>query len=286
MKNFFIVLLLLLNGYLYATDIKDEIFISNAFYGEDIDKVNYKDAKTAMGIWLDELANQIGATSELIFYTDFKALQEDAKKGKVNTLILSPISYLKNLEYCKTHFHQGWLKRERDGKPFFSFVLLSRKDMQKKDKYMVHYFRYSTISKIVAQMYAWEHHQKFLFKKTPKESKPVLDLFFKKCDYAIVGEETWLLMQELNPQLKAKIKVVYKSDRIFVDLISLFSNKLSQRNRDTYFKAIAAINTTEAGKQLMRLFKFNGLIRIDDNQFKPLESYYQRYLKAKAIHEK
>jgi len=283
MKKNFIVLLLSLLIYL-DLNAQEDIFISNAFYGEDIDKVNYKDAKTAMRIWLNELANTIGAQSELIFYTDFHKLKEDATKGKVNTLILSPISYLKNLDYCKTHFHQGWLKRERDGKPFFRFVLLKRKDEKDKAEYKIHYFRYSTISKIVAQMYAWEHKKRFLFQKTPKESKPVLDLFFKKCDYAIVREETWNLMQELNPQLKEKIQIAYKSDRIFVDLISLFSNKLSDRNREAYFKAIRAINTTEAGKQLMRLFKFNGLIRTDDNQFKPLEDYYTNYLKAKAIH--
>jgi len=283
MKNSFIVLLLSLLLY-SGSEAKENIFISNAFYGEDIDKVNYKDAKTAMKIWLDKLANQIGARSELIFYTDFAVLQEDAKRGKVNTLILSPISYLKNLRYCKNNFHQGWIKTERDGKPFFRFVLLSRKDMKKKDEYMVRYFRYSTISKTVAQMYGWKHHKRFTFQKTAKESKPVLDLFFKKCDYAIVKEETWNLMQELNPQLHDKLEVIYKSDRIFIDMISLFSNKLSDESKNVYLQAISAINTTEAGGQLMRLFKFNGLIRIDDNQFKALEDYYQQYLAQKAQH--
>ena len=283
MKNFFVVFLLLI-VYCSYLEAKEEIFISNAFYGKDIDKVNYKDAKIAMGIWLDELANRIGAKSELIFYTNFNELKKDAKKGKVDTLILSPISYLRNLEYCKSHFHQGWLKRQRDGKPFFRFVLLQRKDTYLKDEYLVHYFRYATTSKIVAQMYGWKYKKNFRFKKVAKESKPVLDLFFKKCDYAIVREETWQLMQELNPQLQEKIKIAYRSERIFLDLISLFSTQLGQKDREAYFKAIKAINTTEAGKQLMRLFKFNGLVRIDDNQFKALEDFYKEYQKAKVLH--
>jgi len=279
MKILFVIFLFSL-----AIFAKESFTISNAFYGEDIDKVNYKDAKTAMDMWIKELAKNMDAKSELTFYTDFDKVKQARAKGKVDMLLLSPISYLKNLHYCKTHFDQGWLKKEDDGKPFFRLIILKRKNSKVKKVYRVHYYEYSTTAKMVAEIYGWENYLQMTFQKTLKESKPVLDLFFKKCDYAVVQEHTWNLMQELNPQLTQKLEIVHKSKRIFVDLISLFSNRLSQKDKDAYFRVIGAINTTAAGKQLMRLFKFNGLIRIDNEQFSPLENYYQEYIQLREKH--
>jgi len=260
--------------------------ISNAFYGEDIDKINYKDAKMAMDIWLKKMADKLGASSTLSFFTDFDVVKEAKKAGKVDTLILSANSYLKYLPYCKSEFSQGWMKLEKDGKPFFRFVILRRKKLEPKEEYIVDYYKYAKISKLVGQMYAWQNGLKFVFEDTPKSSKPVLDLFFHKADFAIVKEETWNLMQELNPQLSQELVVVHKSDRIFMDIITLFSNQLSQKDKDIYIKAIEAINTTPDGKQLMELFKFNGLTKMGEDQFKEMEHFYQNYKKLKAQYEK
>jgi len=260
--------------------------ISNAFYGEDIDKINYKDAKMAMDIWLKKMADKLGASSTLSFFTDFDAVKKAKKAGAVDTLILSSHSYLKYLPYCKAEFSQGWMKMEKDGKPFFRFVILRHKNFAKKDEYVIDYYQYSKTSKLVAQMYAWENGLSFIFEPVPKRSKPVLDLFFHKADFAIVKEETWNLMQELNPQLSKELEVVHTSDRIFVDIITLFSNHLSQKDKDIYIRAIEAINTTPDGKQLMELFKFNGLTKMGEDQFRDMEQFYQKYKVLKAQHEK
>jgi len=261
---------------------KEQTIIINAFYGGDIDKVNYKDAKTAMDIWIKKLANKVGVSSKLLFYTDFSLLKQDIKDQKIDALILSPYSYLHHLQFCKKYFYQGWMKQEKDGKPFYKYVLLSKKNIDdSKDEYMLHYYKYSKISKIIAQTYSWEHQKKFIFQQTATESKPVLNLFFGKCDYAIVKEKTWYLMQELNPQLSQTLQTVYTSPRIFQDLIALFSKHLNQKDRDAYYKAITSLTTTPAGKQLMKLFKFNGLIYFKKDQLYPLEQYYKHYLQLK-----
>jgi len=261
---------------------KEDTIIINAFYGGDIDKVRYKDAKTAMELWIKKLADKVGVRSKLLFYRNFSKLKQDIEYQKIDTLILSSYSYLTYLHFCKQNFYQGWIKEEKDGKPFFRYLLLSTKKIKIKDEYKVDYYQYSNISKTIAQIYGWEHKKNFIFQKTSKESKPTLDLFFNKCDYAIVKEERWKLMQELNPQLTQTIKIIYTTPRIFVDIISLFSNHLSQKNRNIYYKSLNSLNTTSEGKQLMRLFKFNGLIRFRENQLYPLERYYAKYLKLKA----
>jgi len=283
-RNFVVFLFLLVLS--QQAIAEKEIDISNAFYGKDLDQVNYKDAQSAMRLWLHKLAKIAKVESNLHFYHDFDKLQKAVKRGKVDAIFLSPMSYVENEHYLKQNFAQGWLKKEEDGKPFFRYILLKRKESPSKGLYLVEYFRYGTISKSVVQMYGWQHHLHFKFKKTLKESKPVLDLFFKKCDYAIVKASTWSLMQELNPQLTQQLKVVHTSKRVFVDMVALFSKRMSKEGKKKYIESMNAINTTEAGRQLMRLFKFNGLIFVKGNEFAPLEVYYSKYLKTKAKHQK
>jgi ABC-type phosphate/phosphonate transport system substrate-binding protein len=293
MKHFVLFVVLFSFTYLFANvqessgnKLKNIRVIANAFYGEDIDKINYKDAKMAMDIWIKKMADKLGASSTLAFFTDFDAVKKAKKEGKVDTLILSAHSYLKYLPYCKAEFSQGWMKIEKDGKPFFRFVILGHKDFVKKDEYVVEYYQYSQTSKLVGEIYAWKHGLHTVFKPVAKSSKPVLDLFFHKADLAVVKEETWNIMQELNPQLTKELRVMHYSDRIFVDIITLFSNQLSQKDKDIYIKAIEAINTTPDGKQLMELFKFNGLTKMGEDQFKEMEKFYRKYQELKAQYEK
>jgi len=259
--------------------------ISNAFYGEDIDKINYKDAKMAMDIWLKKMADKLGAISTLSFFKDFDAVKEAKKAQRIDTLILSANSYLKQLPYCKEEFSQGWMKLEKDGKPFFRLVILRQKDLPQKEEYSVHYYRYSNISKVLGKTYAWEHNLNFVFYPIAKSSKPVLDTFFHKADFAIVKEDTWNVMQKLNPQLTKELRIAYRSKRIFVDIITLFSKHLSQQEKDIYIRAIEAINDTPDGKQLMELFKFNGLTKMGDDQFLGMEAFYKKYQALKVEHE-
>jgi len=291
MKKFILLLILLSHTYLSGSKevsqgIEDMHVITNAFYGQDIDKINYKDAKVAMDIWIKKMASKLGASSTLLFFKDFDAVKKAKEEGSIDTLILSANSYLQHLEYCKAEFSQGWMKLEKDGKPFFRFVILRRKDLPSKKSYTMEYYRYSKISRTVAEVYGWERGIAFSFKAVAKPSKPVLDIFFKKADYGIVKEQSWLLMQELNPQLKEDIELVYTSDRIFVHIITLFSKHLSKKDKETYIKAIEAINETPEGKQLMELFKFNGLTKMGDSQFQEMENFYKRYQSLKQLHEK
>ncbi|WP_457743309.1 PhnD/SsuA/transferrin family substrate-binding protein [Sulfurimonas sp.] len=287
MKKFIAILLLSIIS-ISTLNAKPDLFISNAFYGEDLDSINYKDAKTAMNLWLQKTSKKLHTSSDLIFYDNFQTLKEDKDKHhKVDVLILSPYSYLQHLNYCKKNFTQGWLKSQKDGKPFYRFVLLKRKNDSINNKEIaIEYYQYHKISKLVVQKYAWNHHLDASYVAVGKMPKPVLDLFFKKCDMAIVSDKRWNLMKELNPQLAQQLELVDTTPRIFPDMISLFANSMSKKQRNVYFQALNDLKTTPSGKQLMRLFKFNALVRISNNQFISLEKFYKEYLRLKALHEK
>ncbi len=286
MKRLFVVLTLLLIG-ITSLQAEKKLLITNAFYGADMDKVSYSSAKLALNLWLTKMTKTIsGATSQILFYTDFSHLKKDTQeKGKIDTLITSSYTYMLHSNFYKKYFNKGWVKTESDGKPFLSYVILKRKDAQVKKNSIVHYYRYSKISEIIMQKYSMEHNLNLKYASTKKESKPVLDLFFKKCDIAIVNEFSWKLMQELNPQLSRSLVVTHKTDRIFTPIFSLFSRNIKERKKKLYLRAIKDIGITESGKQLMQIFKFNKLIKLDNSKLTRIEKYYKNFLKLKKKFE-
>ena len=284
MKWFLAVLTLLSIG---MTSLQAEkILIDNAFYGADMDKVAYNSGKLALNLWLKQMTKSTSdLDSRMLFYTDFDSLKKDTQDGKIDALILSTYSYVTYSSFYKKYFNNGWVKIEADGKPFFSYVILKRKGTQIKNNSIAHYHQYSKISKIVVEKYAMEHNLNLEYSGTKKESKPVLDLFFKKCDIAIVNQFSWELMKELNPQLSQSLEIIHKTDRIFTPMFSIFARKMNSQKNELYMKAIKAIRTTEDGKQLMEMFKFNAIIKLNQSQLSGVEKFYKNYLIMKKEHE-
>ncbi len=286
MKKILVVLIVLLIG-ISSLQAEKKLLITNVFYGADMDKVSYSGAKIALKLWLKKTTRNLkGTTSQMLFYTDFNHLEKDIKdKGKIDTLIITSYSYLMHLDFCKKYFKGGWIKSEIDGKPLMSYVILKRKGVKIQKNATVRYYKYSKILKLILQKYAIKHNLNLNYETTKKESKPVLDLFFKKCDLAITNQFSWKLMQELNPQLSKSLVVVHKTERIFTSLISLFSKNMSNFKKKLYLKSIKDIRTTQSGKQLMQLFKFNKLLKLENNSFRGLEKFYKNYLILKKEHE-
>jgi len=284
MKWLLVVLALLSIG-MTSLQAEKKILIDNAFYGADMDKVSYDGAKLALNLWLKQMTKNVSdLDSRMLFYTDFNCLKKDTQDEKIDALILSSYSYVTHSSFHKKYFDNGWVKTEMDGKPFFSYVILKRKGTQIENNSIVHYHQYSKISKIIVEKYAMEHNLNLEYISTKKESKPVLDLFFKKCDVAIVNEFAWELMRELNPQLSQSLDVIHKTDRIFTPMFALFSKKMSSRKKKLYLEAMKDIRTTEDGKQLMQMFKFNKLIKLNHSQLSGVEKFYKNYLIMKKEH--
>jgi len=278
MKWLLVVLALLSIG-MTSLQAERNILIKNAYYGADMDEVSYNGGKLALNLWLKKMDKKIsGATSKMSFYMDFHQLKKDTQDGNIDALIISSYSYMMHSDFYKKYFSKGWIKTEKDGKPFLSYVILKRKGTQIKKNSIVHYNKYSKMSKIIIEKYALKYNLNLKYISTKKKSKPVLDLFFKKCDVAIVNEFSWKLMQELNPQLSQSLVVIHKTDRIFAPLFSLFAKNMNSHKKKLYFKAIKEIATTEDGKQLMQMFKFNRLLKFNNSKLNGVEKFYNNYL--------
>lgn len=91
-----------------------------------------------------------------------------------------------------------------------------------------------------------------------KTTQVVLPVFFGKADACIVTRNGWEVMCELNPQLKKQLRIVAVSPPV-VPSLTCFRRGFTEAFRQQVIKAVELSSTKPAFKQLMALFKTDGL---------------------------
>lgn len=103
------------------------------------------------------------------------------------------------------------------------------------------------------------------FSKISEARKRVFSVFFDKADACIVSKAQFESLSELNPQLKNRIKILYKSP-------SYLTNVFCRNNRSTKSGLVQTedfirkFNKSESGNQMLKLFKLNK-IEIFKNEY-------------------
>ncbi|WP_457746609.1 PhnD/SsuA/transferrin family substrate-binding protein [Sulfurimonas sp.] len=253
------------------------------FIGDHITEVNYANAKSAMKIWIKQMSKDININATIEFYNNFDDFFSDYKKGKVESVIMSPYVYLKYQKKFDKDFHRGWVKiRNEYSKDYLmKYLLISRRDIDytKQREFIALHKQEDLLAKLVLTDFEHQDKKRYTIRTSTSESKAILDIFFKKADLALIHKESWDIAIELNPQLSKKLYIVHKTDKIFVDMISLLANTMPDNIKDLYLNAMTNINTSEQGRQLMAIFKFNGTVEVSTDDFKAMKKYYNRVAK-------
>jgi hypothetical protein len=276
---------LVLSNTLYAESEKTVV----AFLGEDISEINFSEAKIAMKLWIDEVSTSNDINAEIMFFKTFDAFYEAYLTQKVESVFLSPYTYLKYSDQIDRHFYYGWSKLfNASSKNTRYYLVASQKaDANKKVK-SIALFKDDHLAKMIADTMILNHtllhkDKNFEFDLIQKESKVLLTTFFNKNDYCIVREEIWNIALDLNPQVGKHLKIIAKTEKIFFSLISLISNEMPPQLREAYLQTIKNLDKTKTGRQLMRLFRFRGVQPITTEDLKPLKDYYRNYLRLKEL---
>jgi hypothetical protein len=262
-----------------------------AFLGEDISEINYSEAQIAMKLWIDEVSTSHDIDAEIMFFKSFDPFYEAYQTKKVESIIFSAYTYLKYSDRLHPHFYHGWSK-VFNGSSFttkYYLVRSTKADLNKKE-ISIALFKDDYMAKMIVEKMILDHtlpldDKKLEFDVIKKESKVLLNTFFKKSDYCLVREETWNTAIDLNPQIGKQLKIVVQTDKIFFSLISLIANEMSPQLRESYFKTIKNLDKSKEGRQLMTLFKFQGMAPITTEDLKPLRDYYHEYLRLKELRQ-
>jgi hypothetical protein len=260
----------------------DKIVINNAFYGKDVNEIAYKDTRIAIRAWLDKFAEELNVSSTFIYYVDFDKVKSEIKKGHIDYIGMSMDSYFKHKDFMKKYYEYGWTRSENNHKKLYKYLVITKKGMNKSNL-NAHLYKFEKVQKIILEKYALKNNIKIKkVKFVDKKTKPVLDVFFNKCDIAVIKSDEWDIMVELNPQLAKKLQIVYETDKIFLMSVFFLSKNISKEKRDIYFKAIKNLSLTKNGKEFMKFLNLEKFIKLNPDDLRKAEKFYDDYLKLKA----
>ena len=95
--------------------------------------------------------------------------------------------------------------------------------------------------------------------RNSKTTQVVLPVFFGKADACIVTRAGWEVMCELNPQLRKQLRVVAASAPV-VPAVTCFRHGFTEAFKQKVIKAVDLSSVKPEFKQLMALFKTDGLV--------------------------
>lgn len=298
--NFFIIILLL-NSNLLAnnsseTNSKTYEFSSTFGFLQTGTILNrFKDARVAVKVWLEDIALSYGGDLTLKFYDNTDTLYEDFKNQKVDMIVLNLPYYFENKVKIDNESVELWSIAMSEDR-YVKYYLITSKNSN------INSFRDvkgKTISlatnDTVGNVWLDKNALK-LFKTTYtnvfkeihpvlKESTALLNVFFKKRDLALISKRTWDTMNELNPSIKNKIKIIDETKEKHLPFIGFFSKYTDKRSIDAFFELSANLEDLRGSSQVIDLLKFKKVIKINEESLVDLENYYNEYLKLKKRYE-
>lgn len=117
----------------------------------------------------------------------------------------------------------------------------------------------------------------FLLTKNPQQS--ILKLFFGKSDLALVDLSSYKMALELNPQLGEKL-AIHNSISLTIGPVSYMNANTSPTVQKKIIGLGKILNTTERGKQILRVFQSSYM---DESDTRDLDNAYALYTKYQTL---
>lgn len=287
-----LLLILLLSFNLYANANKQYEFESKfGFLSDGTLLSSFKDARVALKSWLEEVADEYNGKLEVEFYPDSRILYEDLKSKKLDMIVLDMPFFFKNKKDIEENSGDFWSLTMNNTKYAQYFLIANKslnaksfKDIKNRTLSMRNGERVASVwldkNSLIANKSSYAKVLKKV-KIVSKQSTALLNVFFKKTDFAIISKKTWDTMIELNPSITKKVKIISKSKKIHLPFIGLFKKKSNQKSIDAFFSISKNLSDLKGSEQIITLLKFNAIFRVDDESIKILDNYYNEYFKLK-----
>lgn len=231
------------------------------------------------------------------FYDNAKKLISDfTKNEKIDILTIQGLNYLKNSTEIKNNADTIFIIRdsENDYKQYYFIAnknsnINSIKDI--KDKRLALYFENYMIQVWLDKLSLQSNKRSYktLIKEETKkktESLAILDVYFKKSDFAIISRLAWETMIELNPSLVKKVKIVQKSEKIFFFSVAFLKKKKNKELEKVFLRITKEEKFKSKINQLLMLAKAHSMEIKDKNYLNKIENFYKEYLELKKRYNK
>jgi ABC-type phosphate/phosphonate transport system substrate-binding protein len=273
---------------MFASEKKDNL---TTFYGvknnsETTSK--FRDAKIALNSWLKEASSKYNAKVKVKFYDSNDFMYEEFKNDELDVITVDLLFYFKNETEIKNNSSHIWSMKMSE-KTFDEYYLISRKS-KNLDGFSDLKNRTLAIKKSDSNSKIWLDKESYLINKKistkllkelkleNKESTVILDVFFKKYDYGIVTKEAWDFLSEFNPAIKKKVKIISKSQDIFLPFIGFISKDASSNSVDVFFKLTEDFKAYIIKNSInFKSNTYDSLLNLDNDSLYILREYYNEY---------
>jgi len=267
---------------------------------EDLANVDPTDARIAIEIWqrkLNDLLGDYDLGPENYFYENTPSLLNALKTGKIDAAGITCVDYIRSREELPV---VPILVPTREEDILETYILLVYCSSELTDLSGLE-SRNLIIEKGERGRIALLWLDTLLLKrglpesrdflrsvrKADKVSLAALPVFFRQADACIVTLDSWNTLCELNPQLKKQLRILEQSPG-YLGAVTVMRKDFPLQSRERFVKNVLAMQTKPECKQILTLFRFDGLAKFKQSHLKTIEALVKEYdaLKSKRDQKK
>jgi len=291
MKSSWIVLALisLFSVTLVSVNRKSTII---AFWKGIVSNISEREFKLGTSVIMKEFSKRIsknGTLVEPMIYTNKETIIESLKKNEIDLLIIPTtlffeIEHLDLIEFLAHGTIDGTLGGE--------YLIAVNKDSNinkiedlKDKKIVIENEMTSGISKKWIEVLLSEKKlnksvdffSEITFVKKPL--KAITPVLFGQIDACIINKRSFNVMNELNPQIGNKLKVIHTS-LDYIQVVTAIRKNMPKKDKNLIAETIPTFNQYESSKELLILFRWEKIILENKKILKDTRVLYRKYKKA------
>ncbi len=247
----------------------------------------FKDANVALQAWFEDMGGIYDVNIEVNFYDKTKELYRSFLAKEIDVIVIDTPFFFKHKDVFFKHTNGLW-SLSIDNEKFSQYYLIGNKSKSLKG---FKNFKNMTLSireddetaKSWLNKNSYEQNKKSAKKVLKKinevnsDRRVLLNVFFKKTDYAIITKKVWEDMIQLNPAIKKRVEVLAKSKKIFIPFIGMHGKWSSQETKELFYKASNDLRSLKGGEKVIDMLKFNSVYKLEENSLNDLSKYFEEY---------
>lgn len=212
------------------------------------------------------------------------------QKSKI--IIAHPFFYFENKKILDTQSYLKWIFKFKE-KEIEQYYLISNKKNKEVlsdiSKYKIYTIKGIDNSLIwLKYFYYKKYEKKFPLKKhiySERIHKIMYKVFFNKNSIGVITKSSYDLLTELNPQLKKRIKILKKSEPIFISFLAFNNKDMNIYEKDTFKKLSQTRNLLIDDKNILSQAYIGISTLHNNNELKKLNSFYKEYKILEKIYK-
>lgn len=227
-----------------------------------------------------------------IKYLDIKEALPLYKLKKLDIIAVIPNIYFKNEKLINSYSRAKYFAPINEDS-YQEFYLLANKEnkkvLQNLENYELSIVEGYPSARVWIETLLYETLKKPIVKsvkkiqRSVKESKIIVDVFFKKNQVGVVTRASYNLMTELNPQIKKKLIILKKSSGKYIQGFTFLHKDTSKEVENKFLRFINSDKNNFEKSQSIPLTYLGEILSLTKNDIERIRKFYNKhsYLKKK-----